>query len=62
MKRAAKRASGRTNKKATDHATGERMIRPTFEEFKRLAKHGNLVPVYETYTADLLTPVGAHSF
>ena len=23
-------------------------------------KQGNLVPVYETYTADLLTPVGAH--
>jgi anthranilate synthase component 1 len=60
MKRAAKRASGHTSKKATDHATDERMIRPTFEEFKRLAKHGNLVPVYETYTADLLTPVGAH--
>ena len=26
----------------------------------RLAKQGNLVPVYDTYTADLLTPVGAY--
>jgi anthranilate synthase component 1 len=25
-----------------------------------LAKQGNLVPVYETFTADLLTPVGAY--
>jgi anthranilate synthase component 1 len=36
------------------------MIQPHFREFTRLAKEGNLVPVYETYTADLLTPVGAH--
>ncbi|HWF38305.1 MAG TPA: anthranilate synthase component I [Candidatus Acidoferrales bacterium] len=36
------------------------MIRPDFKEFSRLAKQGNLVPVHETYTADLLTPVGAH--
>jgi anthranilate synthase component 1 len=36
------------------------MIQPDFKEFSRLAKEGNLVPVYETYTADLLTPVGAH--
>ena len=36
------------------------MIQPDFKEFTRLAKQGNLVPVYETYTADLLTPVGAH--
>jgi anthranilate synthase component I len=36
------------------------MIQPDFKEFSRLAKQGNLVPVYDTYTADLLTPVGAH--
>ena len=36
------------------------MIQPEFKTFTRLAKQGNLVPVYETFTADLLTPVGAH--
>jgi anthranilate synthase component 1 len=38
----------------------QKIIQPDFKEFTRLAKQGNLVPVYETYTADLLTPVGAH--
>ena len=36
------------------------MIQPDFKNFTKLAKQGNLVPVYETFTADLLTPVGAH--
>jgi anthranilate synthase component I len=36
------------------------MIRPDFKTFRKLARQGNLVPVYETFTADLLTPVGAH--
>jgi anthranilate synthase component 1 len=36
------------------------MIQPDFKTFRRLAQQGNLVPVYETYTADLLTPVGAY--
>jgi len=36
------------------------MIEPDFQMFRRLAKQGNLVPVYETFTADLLTPVGAY--
>ena len=36
------------------------MIQPDFKTFSRLAKQGNLVPVYATYTADLLTPVGAY--
>jgi anthranilate synthase component 1 len=36
------------------------MIQPDFKTFCRLARQGNLVPVYENYTADLLTPVGAH--
>jgi anthranilate synthase component I len=36
------------------------MIQPDFKTFCRLARQGNLVPVYETFTADLLTPVGAH--
>ena len=36
------------------------MIQPDFKTFTKLARQGNLVPVYESYTADLLTPVGAH--
>jgi anthranilate synthase component 1 len=36
------------------------MIQPNFKTFTKLARQGNLVPVYETFTADLLTPVGAH--
>jgi anthranilate synthase component I len=36
------------------------MIQPDFKTFSRLAREGNLVPVYETYTADMLTPVGAY--
>jgi anthranilate synthase component 1 len=36
------------------------MIRPDFKEFSRLASEGNLVPVYATVTADLLTPVSAY--
>ncbi|MGC1831033.1 MAG: anthranilate synthase component I [Candidatus Acidiferrales bacterium] len=36
------------------------MIEPDFKTFAGLARQGNLVPVYETYTADLLTPVGAY--
>jgi anthranilate synthase component 1 len=36
------------------------MIQPDFKTFMKLAKEGNLVPVFESYTADLLTPVGAH--
>jgi anthranilate synthase component 1 len=36
------------------------MIQPDFKTFERLAKQGNLVPVYDTYTADMLTPVGAY--
>ncbi len=36
------------------------MIRPDFREFQRLAKQGNLIPVYEAFPADLLTPVSAY--
>ena len=32
---------------------------PNFAEFKRLAGHGNVVPVYRTIVADLLSPVSA---
>jgi anthranilate synthase component 1 len=35
------------------------MIQPDFKTFSRLARRGNLVPVYDSLTADLLTPVGA---
>lgn len=36
------------------------MIQPTFREFQRLAKEGNLIPVYDVFPADLLTPVSAY--
>src|ERR1700691_4784258 len=36
------------------------MIQPDFKTFSALAGQGNLVPVYENYTADLLTPVRAY--
>ena len=36
------------------------MIRPDFREFQRLAKQGNLIPVYDVLSADLLTPVSAY--
>src|ERR1700758_4040190 len=36
------------------------MIQPSFEEFQKLAKHGNLIPVYEVFSADLLTPISAY--
>jgi anthranilate synthase component I len=36
------------------------MIQPTFQEFEKLAKHGNLIPVYDVFSADLLTPVSAY--
>ena len=36
------------------------MIQPGFHEFRRLAKQGNLIPVYDAFSADLLTPVSAY--
>ena len=36
------------------------MIQPTFAEFQRLAGQGNLIPVYDVFSADLLTPVSAY--
>ena len=33
---------------------------PDYKTFVRLARAGNLVPVYDCFTADLLTPVGAY--
>ncbi|HEY2462065.1 MAG TPA: anthranilate synthase component I [Candidatus Acidoferrum sp.] len=36
------------------------MIQPNFREFARLAKQGNLIPVYDVFPADLLTPVSAY--
>jgi len=36
------------------------MIQPSFSEFERLAKRGNLIPVYDVFSADLLTPVSAY--
>jgi anthranilate synthase component I len=34
-------------------------VKPTFAEFQRLARQGNVVPVYRTVVADLLSPVSA---
>jgi anthranilate synthase component 1 len=36
------------------------MIQPDFREFQRLARQGNLVPLYDVFSADLLTPVSAY--
>ncbi len=36
------------------------MIQPDYKTFRQLARQGNLVPVYETVTTDLLTPVSAY--
>jgi anthranilate synthase component I len=36
------------------------MIGPDYKTFQKLSRQGNLVPVYDVYTADLLTPVGAY--
>src|SRR5450432_1968766 len=36
------------------------MIQPSFQEFRKLAKQGNLIPVYDVFSADLLTPVSAY--
>ncbi|MFI5058202.1 MAG: anthranilate synthase component I [Candidatus Acidiferrales bacterium] len=36
------------------------MIQPDFREFQHLAKQGNLIPVYDVFSADLLTPVSAY--
>ena len=36
------------------------MIRPDFREFQRLAKQGTLIPVYDVFPADLLTPISAY--
>jgi anthranilate synthase component I len=36
------------------------MIQPSFTEFQKLAKKGNLIPVYDVFSADLLTPVSAY--
>ncbi len=36
------------------------MPQPDYREFVKLARRGNLVPVYDTIRADLLTPVGAY--
>src|SRR5437868_11601464 len=39
---------------------GLSMIQPDFHEFQRLAKQRNLIPVYDVFSADLLTPVSAY--
>lgn len=36
------------------------MIQPDYRSFCKLARSGNLIPVYETVAADLLTPVSAY--
>ena len=34
-------------------------VQPSFAEFKRLASRGNVIPVFRTVVADLLSPVAA---
>jgi anthranilate synthase component 1 len=34
-------------------------VQPSFAEFQRLARQGNVVPIYRTIVADLLSPVSA---
>jgi anthranilate synthase component I len=36
------------------------VIQPDFREFQRLARQGNLIPVFDVLPADLLTPVSAY--
>src|ERR1700740_353884 len=36
------------------------MIQPSFADFSKLAKQGNLIPVYDVFFNDLLTPVSAY--
>src|SRR6201998_3614769 len=36
------------------------MIQPSFAEFQKLAKQVNLIPLYDVFSADLLTPVSAY--
>ena len=36
------------------------MIEPHFRDFQRFAKKGNLIPVHDVFSADLLTPVSAY--
>ncbi|HUI42756.1 MAG TPA: chorismate-binding protein, partial [Terriglobia bacterium] len=35
-------------------------VQPSFAEFQRLARRGNVLPVYSTIVADLLSPVSAY--
>ena len=35
-------------------------IKPTFFEFKQMAKQGNLIPVHQEFLADIETPVSAY--
>jgi anthranilate synthase component I len=36
------------------------VIQPSFREVQRLSKQGNLIPVYDVFPADLITPVSAY--
>ncbi len=36
------------------------MIQPDFNAFRKLARQGNLIPVCDSFTSDLLTPVAAY--
>jgi anthranilate synthase component I len=36
------------------------VIQPSFRELQRLTKQGNLIPVYDVFPADLITPVSAY--
>jgi len=50
----------RTEESRARRSAEAAMIQPDFREFQRLAKQGNLIPVYDVFSADLLTPVSAY--
>jgi anthranilate synthase component 1 len=50
----------KTSAAACGEITEAAVIQPDFREFQRLAKQGNLIPVYDVLPADLLTPVSAY--
>jgi len=47
-------------RKPRPHKRAMHSCQPSFAEFKRLAGRGNVVPVYRTIVADLLSPVSAY--
>ena len=60
MRRAVLSALRAEARSKVDAAAEAAVIQPDFREFQRLAKQGNLIPVFDVLPADLLTPVSAY--